>query len=82
MTYGAAWVAVKDKEEFEKHGYMDSKQLKLADRERLFSKIRGTPSIHWKVTNLTASDISIWMQSRKDPRHISTECLRTGLRST
>eukprot|EP01128_Nolandella_sp_AFSM9_P000203 TRINITY_DN10381_c0_g1_i1.p1 TRINITY_DN10381_c0_g1~~TRINITY_DN10381_c0_g1_i1.p1 ORF type:complete len:289 (-),score=59.31 TRINITY_DN10381_c0_g1_i1:106-849(-) len=64
MTYGAAWVALKDKNAFEKHGYMDSKQLKAIDRERLFEKIRESPEIHWKITNLSAADISIWMQSR------------------
>ena len=64
MVYGASWVPLSSYKSFCKLGFKDSKQLTAEKRENLFESLTSSTQvqINWKVTVISATEISEKMQ--------------------
>jgi ribonuclease H2 subunit A len=65
MIYGIAWCPVSKKPDLEKLGFMDSKQLTDAKRDKLLDVMDATDYLHYGVDVLEPDVISAWMLQKE-----------------
>jgi ribonuclease H2 subunit A len=73
MVYGSAFCAVEDEERLKKMGFMDSKQLTEAKRDKLWAELQACGFIGWSIRVLEAKEISAGMLRRDNPYNLNAQ---------
>jgi len=73
MVYGSAFCAVEDEERMTKMGFMDSKQLTEAKRDKLWAELQECGYIGWSIRVLEAKEISAGMLRRDNPYNLNAQ---------